>query len=553
MNGAYQQQELCPAACDTALGCVACMPGLDYCDGGQVRACNADGSAGAVVTTCSGGACAGGTCVDPCSQANAEFSYIGCDYWPTVTANTELIADAHFAVAVANPNQSPADVTITRPGGMMVQDQVPAGGLKTIVLPWVDELKNATAPAIVAGGAYRLSSSLPVTVYQFNPLEFEVANCGQMMSCFTYTNDASLLLPSHTLTNHYIAISRPAFLFSESMGGPFPSTDWRGKYPGFIAVVGTEDTDTSVTLKFAAPTMAGMNGIAAYEAGQSATFTLKQHDVLQIFSSVPGSCNPAFTESDNDPFFPTTWGYCDLPETDLTGTEITADQKVAVFSGHNCTFVPFQRWACDHLEEQMFPLESWGKKYAVAKVQRDPTNIPDLIRVVSGADDNTITFDPPSVHAAITLGRGKWVEIPVTADFVVDGSDAFAVAQFMVGQDYFGMNMGGSNPGDPAMTLAVPVEQYRTDYIFLAPESYQLNYVNVTAPAGVDVVLDGNSIQSQLKPIGSGAWAAARVAIPAGTHTVTSVQPFGIAVYGLAPYTSYMYPGGLDVKQINVQ
>jgi hypothetical protein len=29
-------------------------------------------------------------------------------------------------------------------------------------------------------------------------------------------------------------------------------------------------------------------------------------------------------------------------------------------------------------------------------------------------------------------------------------------------------------------------------------------------------------------------------------------MPFGIAVYGLAPYTSYMYPGGLDIKEINI-
>jgi hypothetical protein len=35
-------------------------------------------------------------------------------------------------------------------------------------------------------------------------------------------------------------------------------------------------------------------------------------------------------------------------------------------------------------------------------------------------------------------------------------------------------------------------------------------------------------------------------------HTNTSSQPFGIMVYGHASYTSYMYPGGLDLNIINI-
>ena len=61
------------------------------------------------------------------------------------------------------------------------------------------------------------------------------------------------------------------------------------------------------------------------------------------------------------------------------------------------------------------------------------------------------------------------------------------------------------------------------------------------------------SVADQLRPIGGGAWTAARIRIGAGTHTISSARPIGIEVYGLAPYTSYKYPGGLDVKMINVQ
>ena len=79
------------------------------------------------------------------------------------------------------------------------------------------------------------------------------------------------------------------------------------------------------------------------------------------------------------------------------------------------------------------------------------------------------------------------------------------------------------------------------------------NYVNVTAPTDAAVMLDGQPIpQASFKSIGPD-FIAARVSIKAGTHTIESGKPFGIETYGLAPYTSYMYPGGLDVKQINIQ
>jgi len=35
-----------------------------------------------------------------------------------------------------------------------------------------------------------------------------------------------------------------------------------------------------------------------------------------------------------------------------------------------------------------------------------------------------------------------------------------------------------------------------------------------------------------------------------GAHTLTGNNPFGIQVLGYGAYTSYQYPGGLDLAQI---
>jgi hypothetical protein len=118
----------------------------------------------------------------------------------------------------------------------------------------------------------------------------------------------------------------------------------------------------------------------------------------------------------------------------------------------------------------------------------------------------------------------------------------------MEGQD------AGGGTGDPAMTLAVPVEQFRTEYLFHAPTNYESNYVDVTAPVGATVMLDGAPLS--FAPIGTTGYALSRVypltAGPNndGNHSIQGNMAFGITVYGYGQYTSYWYPGGLDLNTI---
>src|SRR5689334_18510682 len=65
-----------------------------------------------------GGGGGGGGSGDPgtCAEAAASKSYIGCDYWPTVTPNG-VWDPFDFAVVVANSGSSSASVTITGPNG----------------------------------------------------------------------------------------------------------------------------------------------------------------------------------------------------------------------------------------------------------------------------------------------------------------------------------------------------------------------------------------------------------------------------------------------------
>jgi hypothetical protein len=68
-----------PMLCDNSLGCVACTPGSAVCanNNTEVHSCNADGTVGALTTSCSfGQTCSAGSCVDSCELAASEFVYL---------------------------------------------------------------------------------------------------------------------------------------------------------------------------------------------------------------------------------------------------------------------------------------------------------------------------------------------------------------------------------------------------------------------------------------------------------------------------------------------
>ncbi|MEO8901280.1 MAG: hypothetical protein ABI488_06225 [Polyangiaceae bacterium] len=71
----------------------------------------------------------------------------------------------------------------------------------------------------------------------------------------------------------------------------------------------------------------------------------------------------------------------------------------------------------------------------------------------------------------------------VSAPFVVQGDQPFAVASFMVGGT---LQMPGTDPtnsqGDPSMTMEVAPKQFRQQYTFLAPVDYQENFADVVFP-----------------------------------------------------------------------
>lgn len=552
----------CPEACDPGLGCVTCATGSRRCDGTVSMTCtNGEWGfgrdCGEWESTCG----SDGFCEDVCAEAERSASNVGCEYWPVPLANTtELDGNTFdFRVVVANPSPQDAHVKITRGATLVAERTIAPGALDAIVLPWIAGQSFAIGQGtwsslVVADGAYRLRSDTPVIATQFNPFEYEVGGV------FSYTNDASLLLPAHTLTGRYVGVSWAPLSRRTGSTGPFGNDFSSIRYPGYLTIVGVTPTPTQVSLAAAGEIQADVGGrIARTTRGGTLTFTINRGEVAHVTVAPPPECvagRPGYDhveDCESTPFgtLCDIFDTCDEEAHDLTGTRVSANGPIEVFGGHTCAYVPTSAQACDHMEEQMPPVQTLGSDYVGAPMGDGGVTGKNLLRVVAAFDDTAVTVSTATGNLAQrTLAAGEFLQVEVTAPFRVEASEAVMVAQYLLGQQ------ATSAPrGDPALTVLTPAEQYRSDYTFILPTSYNpgtngQNHLLVIREPGLPIMLDGAPVTASFQAIGGREIGV--VLLPGGTHRISAASPFGLIAYGLGSYTSYATLAGLDLEPITV-
>jgi len=507
--------------CWYGIGCVLCYPGTQWCEGDDVVECSPDGQSFDVVQSCDvahGEVCESGMCVSLCDQAETQRSSIGCKFYGVDMEQYPGYDTLQYAIVVSNVHDAltaQVDVESKEGGVWTTVSQAPVAPQDLEIFP----LNNrATAgSSIYEGGAYRVTSSIPVIAYQFNPLDNG--------SC---TSDASLLLPASAFDTAYIA------------------TAWGSEVPGFnvdsseIDIVAEVD-GTVVTVTPSVATASGA-GVAPGTAGTPMpSITLNEGDVLQIVN------DPSLAYAQN-----------------LEGTLIEATERVGVFGGHRCANIPAGVTCCDHVEEMNFGLQTWGVEYVGARLPPRNAGSPEqsIWHFLAGDLPATLTFEasaqvtglPP--NGTMHLAAGEWTQLQVSGtstnpgDFIVTGDEAFLVTQFMAGQD-----VGGTSTGDPCMVQAVPVEQYLDNYVVLVPNSWDPDMMTLTRTPGETILVDGIDVDNwpasfTLIPINAD-WEVIRIDVEDGTHVLEGTAPFGVIVSGADSYDSYCYPGGLNQEIIN--
>ena len=523
-----------PADCPANNVCVVdaclellCVPDAAVCvDDDSYQVCNGLGTEyGDPVDCAPGETCQGGQCVSACEAAEQVKSNIGCEFWAVDMSNLPPRDRYTYAVSVSNPSfDDPVEVEIYDRNNnnneqMIITDTIAPRQVKVFNLSgshagftsyYNGQDAGILDDGIVQGRAFRIKTNSPVLATQFNPIG----------GANGYTTDASLLLPTHTLGQDYIHLA------------------WNRGYGTGSAmnIVATED-NTTVTITPSVATQAGVGGLPAIAAGVPTDVVINRYDYIQM---MVGPNSP-----------------------DLSGSKINADKRVAVFGGHSCANVPTTSvTACDHVEEQIFPLETWGKHYIAARnPPRNQNNAENMVwRIVAAEDNTTVNFEPPvSIGAQVVLNSGQLVQFEDKIDFEVDADDPVLVAGYMIGCT--GSGAPGC-PGDPYMVQMVATEQYLKDYVFLVDTSYVNDFAKLVRPTGaaVDVACLGVVPENRWTAVGASGFDVATIDMNpgeamcgTGTNTATSDVGFGIVVSGQSYAASYAYPGGLALQVINPQ
>ena len=586
--------------CDRERGCIACSPGDKRCkvctEGDKncsedvVQACNTLGTAWEDVEQCdlenAGEVCSQSRCQKACDVAKDLRGYVGCEFYAADLDNAALsdmnnASAQQYAVAVANPNRVPVDVRVEVNSAAYGADpkveqverkRVAPGDLEVFKLPR-REVDGSTAKGLndgthtcVSSAAYRITSVLPITAYQFNPLE----------NVNVFSNDASLLYPLSALGNAYTIVGWPQTIGdSDNPEQDFDTTSSDDDLRAFLTILGTE-AGTKVDIQLGKDVVRVVGAGPVPESGPNAKFSVNigPFDVINL----------------------ETQGF----NADFTGTYVSANHPISVFVGSEASDVPMfgtyaKRQCCaDHLEEQLLPNTSAGTEYIVARMAQRTKALnaaapkgmslgvanveePEWIRVVAAGGPTRVRTTLAAPDDDFMLADRASRTLKANRDFVIRSDGPVHVLEALGSQGVSGIPRQYPG-GDPSIIAVPPVQQYRRDYIFLTPDKYIFDFVNIVAPRDARIRFDGGDlpdtcVTSSISGFSPGTPAAmpneiqwvvhrCQLAFPEirpgttpvilpgiqndGVHTIVSDREVAIVVYGFDRFVSYAYVGGLD-------
>lgn len=364
--------------------------------------------------------------------------------------------------------------------------------------------------------------------------------------------DAANILPITALQTDYITQDYPGYEHEDGKGGGYPVT----------TVLATEN-NTKITIN---PSSAVINN-----GTSTITKTLNAGQVLYLTGEQYAT---------------------------LSGTTITSDKKIAVFTGVNNTDVPGPVSARDHLYEQNMPVDYWGTHFVVTRSMKKDAN---RIRVTASNNGTDISIDGDyitTINAGDTYefelcsatmrteeGYTKALEKKRGTDLYytdyahyLETSCPCAVFSYDVSENYYIKKNGTSERdenahGDPSMVWISPLEQRLRKITFgvMNTANTTTHYVNIITPTeevptlevrevdtNAGTVVYGNNMvtPSDIQPVpGNPAYSYARIKLVENkekVYTITSNIGFIAHVYGSGNKESYAYSCGSAAVQQGV-
>ena len=305
-------------------------------------------------------------------------------------------------------------------------------------------------------------------------------------------------------------------------------------FDGLVLIVGS-DEDTLVEIEVSFACHAEFKGVVTkLSPGKQNTFVIDKLDTILITSN-----------------------------RDLTGTKVTANKALTVYSGHECAFLPLDSANCDHLVEQVPPVHLWGKEYVVTPFLQRRSG--DLVKIVAARENTQVIircvnstrsdFKNRPVETVIPLGTGQSHEFLLGAsEFChISANEPILVTQFS-------LNKQNENIGGPFMLLVPDINKPVNNISFISIDTHRHrfhHFISFVVKAGFSeiqrIYLDDSRVRLtdttyQVLEFGRGlTFVSVRMSVGPGYHHLRHDNDrnlFALLVYGFARDISYGYSLG---------
>jgi len=382
---------------------------------------------------------------------------------------------------------------------------VPKNTPVQIDIPWdkVEAIGSEKIP--FEKKAIHLVSTKPINVYALN--------------WSNASSDVALIFPTESLGKEYYAM---CYTPTYSLAGNGPNLN--AKNSEFLIVASVDNTNISI--------IPSVMTDGKQTAGIPFLIKLSQGDLYQVQSAN----------------LPNLTG-----QGDLTGSYITSDQPIAVFSGSYSTSVPYGVCCYDHLYEQIPPVQTWGRKFIAVPLK---TREIDYYRVLASEDNTIVRFGNTTLSP---LRKGEYHEFTLSEPTLIDSDKPILFAQYSASNQVDrppGVNQNDWD-GDPFMVIVSPVNQTREKVAFVAYKSTLITnkyFINVVVKndAADFINLSTGAVVTPIPftPLSDTGYSYAQVQISQGSHIIESTEAgkgFIAYVYGFGGVESYGYGVGFNL------
>ena len=230
--------------------------------------------------------------------------------------------------------------------------------------------------------------------------------------------------------------------------------------------------------------------------------------------------------------------------TDLTGSFVSADKAVAVFSGHECAQVPNGVVACDTLLEQAIPTDKLSKSYLITatKGAESSSTKSDLVRVVATVANTEVKVNGVVV-ATLAAGGVYEFSLAEKTGAQIEATQPVAVAQYLKG-------VGSGSATDPAMSYVPGSDTWLKEYRLATPSgasAFDVNYAALVIETAdlASLELDGVAVNTAgFSAIGSTGFSRGIIDLPLGLFDLTANGEFLVMLGGGSQADSYLTYGG---------